>query len=68
MDGRTFGFMELRINVDKESGGHGFGGRGIRIAIRTSSILYAYLNVYSPFANFVRFIIKEALICNLKYQ
>ena len=58
MDGGTFGFIKLRNDVDKESGGHGFGGRGIRIAIRASSMSYAYLNVYSLFANSMRFVMK----------
>ena len=34
--------MELPIAVDKESAGCGFGGGGIRIAIRASSMSYAY--------------------------
>lgn len=40
--GGTFGTIELPIDVDKESAGRGFGGRGIRIAIRASSMSYAY--------------------------
>ena len=60
--------MKSPIDVDEESAGHAVEEGGIRIAIRASSMSYAYLNVYSLFANFMRFVMKEALICSFKDQ
>ena len=45
MDGGTFGTMKSAIDVDEESAVHAIDEGGICIAIRASSISYAYLNV-----------------------
>lgn len=52
--GGTFGTMKLPIEVEKEIAGKAVEEGGIRIAIRASSMSYAYLGVYRLFAYFNR--------------
>ena len=52
--GGTFGTMKLPIEVEKEIARKAVEEGGIRIAIRASSMSYAYLGVYRLFAYFNR--------------